>query len=280
MDSKYGKLVGIHYYYYNFSSYGSDEEYKFTTEKLENAMYLLREDGSFVEHEKKNQPITGEQWKQIDDAVAAIFHLMNEKDNTVNREALLSDINEDFKPEEPLIVWDGRSRFKLTLYWDNGKEITEKDYYRPDDRRFCTLLDIMREIANPIGREIKYYGEPIPVGIYVFEKENDKNSWSFQCTLVNNDEPYGPRYFFCHLYSNGVWDNFSPIVYEDTWQKIYDRIMKMGLCEMEPLGFRRDEEGCTLYLDDGKQPSLELSKMQRKELKSFFMELMMNEKNK
>ena len=95
-------------------------------------------------------------WNEIEKAIEDILPILKRKNDEkkgVFRQ-LLSRIfvkNED--------VMDGVGSLSFTVVWrddESGDEL-KVSYEIPDDKRFATLLDLMKETAHPIGREIVWY---------------------------------------------------------------------------------------------------------------------------
>ena len=100
--------------------------------------------------EKEDVPITAEQWADVEQVVLELYPLMEPK------------------PEPRIDLWsslgrllggvkDGVSSSSITLIWDTEAGAQRIKYFSPNDKRISTLAAMLRELADPIGREIPRY---------------------------------------------------------------------------------------------------------------------------
>lgn len=100
--------------------------------------------------EKENVPISAEQWADVEQVVLELYPLMKPK------------------PEPRIDLWsslgrwlggvkDGVSSSSITLIWDTEEGEQRIKYSSPNDKRISTLVALLKELADPIGREIPRY---------------------------------------------------------------------------------------------------------------------------
>ncbi|RHR11043.1 hypothetical protein DWX58_00855 [Pseudoflavonifractor sp. AF19-9AC] len=97
--------------------------------------------------EKENVPISAEQWADVEQVVLEIYPLMKPK------------------PEPRIDLWSSLGRWlggakdessssSITLIWDTEEGEQRIKYSSPNDKRISTLVALLKELADPIGREI------------------------------------------------------------------------------------------------------------------------------
>ena len=100
--------------------------------------------------EKENVPITAEQWADVEQVVLELYPLMKPK------------------PEPRIDLWSSLGRWlggvkdevsssSITLIWDTEEGEQRIKYSSPNDKRISTLVALLKELADPIGREIPRY---------------------------------------------------------------------------------------------------------------------------
>ena len=101
--------------------------------------------------EKEDVPITAEQWADVEQVVLELYPLMKPK------------------PEPRIDLWSSLGRWlggvkdevsssSITLIWDTEEgEQRIKYSSSPNDKRISTLVALLKELADPIGREIPLY---------------------------------------------------------------------------------------------------------------------------
>ena len=100
--------------------------------------------------EKENVPITAEQWTDVEQVVLELYPLMKPK------------------PEPRIDLWSSLGRWlggvkdevsssSITLIWDTEEGEQRIKYSSPNDKRISTLVALLKELADPIGREIPRY---------------------------------------------------------------------------------------------------------------------------
>lgn len=100
--------------------------------------------------EKENVPISAEQWTDVEQVVLELYPLMKPK------------------PEPRIDLWSSLGRWlggvkdevsssSITLIWDTEEGEQRIKYASPNDKRISTLVALLKELADPIGREIPRY---------------------------------------------------------------------------------------------------------------------------
>lgn len=100
--------------------------------------------------EKENVPISAEQWTDVEQVVLELYPLMK------------------LKPEPRIDLWSSLGRWlggvkdessssSITLIWDTEEGEQRIKYSSPNDKRISTLVALLKELADPIGREIPLY---------------------------------------------------------------------------------------------------------------------------
>ena len=103
---------------------------------------------------KEDVSITAEQWADVEQIVLELYPVMEPRP----------------EPRQPskLAAWlgarDSTSTSSFRLTWDTEDGLQEIRYSSPNDPRVMTLITLLEELADPIGREIPYYDPPEPKG--------------------------------------------------------------------------------------------------------------------
>ena len=108
--------------------------------------------GWHEQFEKENVPISAEQWADVEQVVLELYPLMKPK------------------PEPRIDLWSSLGRWlgvggvkdevsssSITLIWDTEEGEQRIKYASPNDKRISTLVALLKELADPIGREIPRY---------------------------------------------------------------------------------------------------------------------------
>ena len=99
---------------------------------------------------KEDVSITAEQWADVEQIVLELYPVMEPRP----------------EPRQPskLAAWlgarDSTSSSSFRLTWDTEDGPLEIRYSSPNDRRITTLTALLKELADPIGREIPRYDPP------------------------------------------------------------------------------------------------------------------------
>ena len=152
-------LCGAEYSRTGGSVYGQDITIILTDKELVYASYYPWEgtddylgDGSDC-ITVENVPMDADRWNEIEKAIEDILPILKLKDDE-KKSVLQQWLSRIFVKNED--VMDGEGSLSFALIWrdeDGGAEIRVQ-YEIPNDKRFDTVLALMKETAHPIGREI------------------------------------------------------------------------------------------------------------------------------
>lgn len=150
-----GTLSGIMYGYSGGMTVQNDFFIWLSPESIVETFYYPEEPPKgMVWHEcfteKENVPITAEQWTDVEQVVLELYPLMKPK------------------PEPRIDLWSSLGRWlggvkdegsssSITLIWDTEEGEQRIKYASPNDKRISTLVALLKELADPIGREIPRY---------------------------------------------------------------------------------------------------------------------------
>lgn len=149
-----GTLTGVMYSYPGGMEARSDFFIWLSPEAIVETSYYPEEPpegvGFHEIFEKENVPITAGQWEEVEQVVLELYPLMEPK------------------PEPRIDLWsslgrllggvkDGVSSSSITLIWDTEEGEQRIKYFSPNDKRISTLAALLKELADPIGREIPGY---------------------------------------------------------------------------------------------------------------------------
>ena len=101
---------------------------------------------------KENVPITVQQWADVEQIVMELYPLM--KPEPERRSGILGSL------ANWLGAVDESSSSSITLIWDTEEGEQRIRYFAPDDERVNTLIILLKELVDPIGREIPRYAPP------------------------------------------------------------------------------------------------------------------------
>lgn len=189
---KYSSLVGM--------TYGEDFSIDIEKDRIVCARYFRPTECDY--EDISNVAVTPEQWDRIEAAVYAILPVL--KVSTPKKHGLLSFFS--LIEAKPV---DGPNEFSFSLTWQSPNGSGETVSYQcPSDRRFSTLVSILMETANPIGREIIYYDAPVINGLHVVNGSYGKKGYfSYQFTVdVSSQDKWN---FFAYYEQGGEIRSFS-----------------------------------------------------------------------
>lgn len=147
-------LAGVKYETYVGMVYGSNLSMEIEPQRIVSARYFSEEDNDYVQI--ADVPIDSAQWSKIEAAVMEIVPVLEEI--TEKKTNFFGNLFS----KEILQPTDGPDYSNFFLTWENEKGEKELvQYYNPNDRRFSTVISLMEETVNPIGREIIYYDVPV-----------------------------------------------------------------------------------------------------------------------
>ena len=239
---------------------GGDMEYRtafladVTAQEIVEAEYWPEEyttEPERIEH----QPITAEQWAQIVRSVNQLRQFM-----------VVQEESEPARDDrEDLIVLDGGDYENLYLTMEMDGKTETYSCRIPQDRRFTTLRTILRELAEPKGREIVWYDAPEIAGIWF---HNNRKDYSYQVTKFESDETYILRAYWVE---NGQKQSLRSNLTDEDWESVQAFCNDQHMMDLpkEP----RAEIGGTLYLSDGRQYAYKADAETAETCRAFFMDL-------
>ncbi len=250
MKRDYGNmaLTGIKYDYVNGMTYGADCYVELSETELVSARVFHVDDEKAEYLDIEHKAITKEQWTQASDAVMVLVPLLEEVS-----EKLLDSSTVD---NQFFQATDGPNSTEFSLTWRNAEGVEESyRYYMPQDRRVNTLIDILQEISDPVGREIVYYEAPRLVGIYFYDKGtwmSKKKAFSYQLTnIAGEDEPENWM-LYATYHEGGEEKHLSESVSADEWPKVYALCQELNV-EALPKQSGDNQKAMTLYFSDQRQ---------------------------
>ena len=96
---------------------------------------------------KENVPITAAQWSDVEQIILELYPLMEP----------IPENRREVKLPPGIEVMDGGDSTSLILTWSTEDGTRSIRYNPPNDRRILTLIALLEELADPIGREIPGY---------------------------------------------------------------------------------------------------------------------------
>lgn len=215
---------------------------------------------------KENVPISAAQWADVEQIVLELYPLMKP----------VPEQRHEVKLPSWFDIRDGGDTNDLILTWNTEDENRSISYYMPDDRRIHTLIALLQELADPIGREIPRYDPPELIGFYISQSETlFSQEYSFQLTrgpsLVYGEE--APYILYSRFTPPGrdqaLWRDWT--VPDALWDDFAALAREIGL-ENQPDG-RSEKLCCTLYYSDGKQQSKKVDRETAEQIREYFTEL-------
>lgn len=149
-----GTLTGVMYGYSGGMTVRNDFFIWLSPDAIVETFYYPEEPPKGVgwhdQFEKEDVPITAEQWADVEQVVLELYPLMKPK------------------PEPRIDLWSSLGRWlggvkdevsssSITLIWDTEEGEQRIKYSSPNDKRISTLVALLKELADPIGREIPRY---------------------------------------------------------------------------------------------------------------------------
>lgn len=197
---------------------------------------------------REHIPVTQAQWADVAQTVKTLWPLFR----PVKPEPPVQEI-----PGIHMLDGGDYSRWYLTRQTTDG--VCTVQYSQPDDRRIRTLIELMRELAEPIGRKIPRYDPPVLCGVYY---ENEKAKCSFQCTAWSGTEDV----YRLIVYGITSGDARVPI---SVWNEVRAFLEPLHLDRLRRAE-RDDTVKCTLYFTDGKQKRVAPDRKTANRMQSFF----------
>ena len=239
-----GKLVGIKREYSGGSmEWGTEFDIDINPNEIVSCAYWDHDSHKNEITRKEHVPITEEQWADIEKSVLDLWGEWE-----VIPESVLNS-----KPDPDIQILDGGDYERWWLSWETEEGTETYRYYSPGDRRILTVIELLREAAEPKGRKIEWYDPPGITGAYY---SNDKSGFSFQCTPWDKKNN-GYRLI---VYFNGfAGDRIDDHVADDVWEQALPAFAWLDVKKFED-GSHNDKISLSLYYSDGSQKSLKLDK--------------------
>ena len=250
-----GKLIGLNY------EIGSSTVMLmgFSIELTPDEVIQGNEDEVCVEH----KPVTPKQWEEVEKAVLALYPNLQE---IVYDTSSVTD--DEFSEIE---VLDGGEYRNLTLVWDTEAGEQEISYtWKDSDLQFRILIEMLRELVNPTGREIP----PVLSGFSVMASSEDLRSFNIEMpeevggeahvyemnAVIVQEELSGEKKIITGTVSvpDEEWAGFAAFL--ETMNLEQDTAQKEG-------------NGCQLWYSDGYYRNQNLSSEKEKQIKEYLTEL-------
>ena len=149
-----GTLTGVIYSYSGGMTIRNDFFIWLSPEAIVETFYYPEEPPKGVgwhdRFKKEDVPISAEQWTDVEQVVLELYPLMKPKPEP--RTDLWSTLGRWLGG-----VKDEVSSSSITLIWDTEEGEQRIKYASPNDKRISTLVALLKELADPIGREIPRY---------------------------------------------------------------------------------------------------------------------------
>ena len=257
--SENGTLAGIGYDRQVGMVWGEDVSIEIERDRIVEARFFSEEESDYTMIE--DVLITEEQWELIEDAVQAILPVLEEKPQTKKTIDLSVQELDGPNTEEFYLIWQSETGEKTKIF-----------YNQPQDRRFQTLLALMEETVNPIGREIIYYDAPVLNGIYaVKEVFLLGRRYSYQLAPAANSEDEWR--LIAYYWEKGERKSCQFWVKEDTWKRALERCSELGLEECKEAA-SANKTFVRLYYSGETCRQVKPDQQTMKELEAFFVELL------
>ena len=212
-------------------------------------------------------PVTQQQWADVEAVILDLY-----------RDGKLEAYQPKPKPESnpmDVFVLDGGDYTNLSLVWETENGSEEMSCYWPNDRRALTLTDLLRELADPRGREITWYESPRLDEIYFTRKHrfNKDRDFSFQLhwTEYEGEEPHWELIYYLGKY--GAVDKGHIQLTETDWDHFTAFAEDLQL-EYFPEQTKSDDFfKCHLVYTDDQYKNVVLNKETEELLAAYFMKL-------
>ena len=216
---------------------------------------------------REHVPITQQQWADVETVILDLY---------------LGGKLEAYQPKpEPensfldILVLDGGDYTNLSLIWETADGTKEIGYYWPNDRRVLTLTDLLRELADPQGREIIWYESPRLKEIYFTRdhRVNTKRDYSFQLHYAEYDETDPHLELIYYLGKHGAVDNGYIRLTEADWNSFVAFSQELQLEYFPQQTKSEDDFKCHLLYTNDHYKNVVLNKETEELLKTYFMKL-------
>ena len=140
-----GKLIRIKYAVSSGTAYGCDFSIDVTPQQIVSARFFSEEQMDYVLLEQ--EPLEEAQWKELERTVSELLPVLEEATSGVLKPSEVSDI----------IMLDGGDSFSFALTWEEEGKERRVEYRNTNDPRFITLIDLLKETADPTEVSNKTY---------------------------------------------------------------------------------------------------------------------------
>ena len=215
---------------------------------------------------KENVPITAAQWSDVEAIILELYPLMEP----------IPENRREVKLPPGIEVMDGGDSTSLILTWSTENGTQHIRYYSPNDRRIQTLIALLEELADPIGREIPRYAPPELNGFYIGQSGTIfSKAYSFQfdqgpSAVYGEDAPYILQAKFIPPgQKRESWRNW--VVPDEDWDAFAAFLEEINL--ENQLDGRTEKPTCTLYYSDGKQQGKKLDQETARQVRDYLTEM-------
>ena len=166
-----------------------------------------------------------------------------------------------FHLPKDVVMLDGGDYSRLYLTWDDGGEEKTVQYDTPSGNRWSTVIDVLHEMARPLGRELRRIGKTQLTEMLLKAPE-----YSYQISPIRGENDY---YFFVH-------GDESPVnrISQKQWLAVRESLSGMDFSEFGPGKYE-----CRYYLklgyNDGIIKNLEIDQKTAERIRSFLQSLAM-----
>lgn len=261
-----GTLIGVRYSQSDPTIAGYDFSIDLTKHEIRSACFYPGELGGQAQMEKTQIPITEKQWEDVRTVIFDLYPNMEEiKESKADR------------PNDAFVL-DGGDSTELFLVWQTQDGIEEIGYQCPSDRRVLTLTALLRELADPQGREITWYEAPQLHKIYFSRKHrvNTKRDYSFQLHWAEYGEEAPCWELIYYLGKHGALGQGRLHLEQAHWDAFLDLAETLQLEYFPQTSDARST--CRLNYTDETYKHIALNDVTEERLKQFFVDLIQTEK--
>ena len=158
-------------------------------------------------------------------------------------------------PDPDIQVLDGGDYQRFYLTWETSEGEQTVQYYTPGGRRWSSVIEIIHEMARPVGRNLRQIGETCLTEFFLKTPK-----YSYQITPIKNSEEY---YFFVH-------GDKSPIgkVSREQWLPVREFLSGLDVSGYKP-GKYESKYYLRLKYNDDMNRDLEADKKLCEQIKEF-----------
>lgn len=256
-----GSLIGVNYSTGGGMAHRTEFSIRLTKDEIEHTEFWPADLEKDEMEEKTHVPITQQQWKDVEAVILELY-----------REGRLEEYQP--KPEQnsmDVLILDGGDYTDLSLVWETETGTKEIGYYWPGDRRVLTLIALLQELAEPIGREVPRYEPPELCRIYFTRDYRVKRErdYSFQIHWAAYEED--PHWELIYYLGPGL-DGGRVGLEQADWDAFLTFAEATQL-EYFPEPTKNDKRfTCTLTYTDGTYKNIVLNDETEQQLKQFFFD--------